>query len=247
MLSFLQIMWNNLKKAFEDKNEAANAIHDINQLQQGTMKADKLVIRFKLLLSKTSIPTSNNNQALINLFMPTLNQGLLKRVLELNFPPNTIQGWCDATTKADGNWHRIQAIIGQPNSKKNFRSSANYSPSPVYTTDLPTQDPNAMDIDVLQTNDRETLMHAGICFYYKEQGHLVRNCPRKSRTNYYAPNHNSPTHFPQNSSQNSQIPFQPRTHTINIATIKATLEALTEEEWSLLISSMEDFPRGNWT
>jgi len=73
MLSFLQIIWNDLKKAFEDKNEATNAIHDINQLQQGTMKADKLVIRFKLLLSKTSIPTSNNNQALINLFMPTLN------------------------------------------------------------------------------------------------------------------------------------------------------------------------------
>ena len=32
MLSFLQIMWNDLKKAFENKNEAANAIHDINQL-----------------------------------------------------------------------------------------------------------------------------------------------------------------------------------------------------------------------
>jgi len=61
MLLSLQIMWNDLKKAFEDKNEAGNAIHDINQLQQGTIKADKLVIRFKLLLSKTSIPTSNND------------------------------------------------------------------------------------------------------------------------------------------------------------------------------------------
>ena len=61
MLLSLQIMWNDLKKAFEDKNEAGNAIYDINQLQQGTMKADKLVIRFKLLLSKTSIPTSNND------------------------------------------------------------------------------------------------------------------------------------------------------------------------------------------
>jgi len=138
MLPSLQIMWNDLKKAFEDKNEAANVIHDINQLQQGTMKTDELVIRFKLLLSKTSIPTSNNNQALINLFMPTLNRGLLKRVLELDSPPNTIQGWYDATTKADGNWHHMQAIISQPNSKKNFRSLANYFPSPVYTTNLPT-------------------------------------------------------------------------------------------------------------
>jgi len=51
----------NIKKAFEDKNETANAIHDINQLQQGTMKANELIIRFKLLLSKTSISTSNNN------------------------------------------------------------------------------------------------------------------------------------------------------------------------------------------
>ena len=67
------------------------------------MKANELIIRFKLLLSKTSIPTSNNDQALINLFIPTLNQGLLKRVLELDFPPNAIQGWYDTTTKADRN------------------------------------------------------------------------------------------------------------------------------------------------
>jgi len=73
MLPSLQIMWNYLKKAFENKNEAANAIHDINQLQQETIKADELIIRFKLLLSKTSILTSNNDKALINLFMPTLN------------------------------------------------------------------------------------------------------------------------------------------------------------------------------
>jgi len=113
------------------------------------MKADKLVIRFKLLLSKTSIPTSNNDQALINLFMSILNWGLLKRVLELNSSPNTIQGWYDATTKADENWCHMQAIISQPNSKKNFQSLVNYSPFPVYTTNLPTQDPHTMDIDVL--------------------------------------------------------------------------------------------------
>jgi len=91
------------------------------------MKANELIIRFKLLLSKTSIPTSNNDQALINLFIPTLNQGLLKRVLELDFPPNAIQGWYDTTTKADRNWHHMQAIINQPNSKKNLWSLANYS------------------------------------------------------------------------------------------------------------------------
>ena len=90
MLSFLQIMWNDLKKAFENKNEAANAIHDINQLWQGAMKANELIIRFKLFLFKTSISTSNNDQALINLFMPTLNRGLLKRVLKLNSLSNII-------------------------------------------------------------------------------------------------------------------------------------------------------------
>ena len=130
---------------------------------------------------------------------------------------------------------------------RNFQSSANYFPSPVYTTDLPTQDPHTMNIDVLQTNNRETLMRASAYFYCKERGHLACNCPRKSRTNYHILNHNLPTHFPQNSSQNNQTPSQPRTRTINIATIKATLEALTEEERSQLISSMEDFPRGNWT
>jgi len=60
-----------------------------------------------------------------------------------------------------------------------------------------------------------------------------------------APNHNLLTHFPQNSSQNNQTPFQPHTHTVNIATIKATLEVLIEEEQSQLISSIEDFPREN--
>ena len=128
---------------------------------------------------------------------------------------------------------------------RNFQSSANHFPSPVYTTDLPTQDPHTMNIDVLQTNNRETLIRASAYFYYKEQGHLAYDCPRKSRTNYHTLNHNLPTHFPQNSSQNNQTLSQPRTRTINIATIKATLEALTEEEWSQLISSMEDFPRGN--
>ena len=107
-----------------------------------------------------------------------------------------------------------------------------YSLSLVYTTNLPTQDPYTMDIYILQTNDRKTLMHTGICFYCKEQGYLAYDCSRKSRTNYHVSNHNLPTHFPQNSSQNNQTPFQPHTHTVNIATIKATLEALIEKERS---------------
>ena len=144
--------WTKFESAFEDKNEADNALHDLDSLQQGSSTADEHIIKFKLLLSKARIPLQNNDHALINLFQLTLNCRLATRILSQETPPTTFQGWYNAAAKADGNWRRMQALL-RP--KKAPRSNNPwpfiYKNTPAHPSPRP--DPNAMDVDTLYTTD----------------------------------------------------------------------------------------------
>lgn len=92
-----------------------------------------------------------------------------------------------------------------------------------------------MDIDILRTADRETLMRAGACFYCKEKGHLARDCPKKTRASWTTPT-------PLTGSTTASTTTSKSTR---IATLKAALKELNEEEWEELAAEMEDFPSGN--
>jgi hypothetical protein len=39
------------------------------------------------------------------------------------------------------------------------------------------KDPNAMDVDALTIEERETLLRQGKCFRCKKTGHMVKDCP----------------------------------------------------------------------
>jgi Zinc knuckle len=61
------------------------------------------------------------------------------------------------------------------------------------------RDPNAMDVDAitsqnsLSEEEKRRLMAEGRCFFCKQQGHMSRNCPKKSSRQNAAPTNPQPT------------------------------------------------------
>jgi hypothetical protein len=67
-------------------------------------------------------------------------------------------------------------IIGDsPKTKNEPRRNGNW----FRTTER--KDPNAMDVDAMTFEERQTLMRQGKCFRCKKPGHLARDCPGENQ------------------------------------------------------------------
>src|SRR5271154_1250238 len=114
--------------------------------------------------------TTSDNLHLINYFRRGLNQAIARKIALSDNVPDTIEGWADRAIQYDTNYRLNQAIFGMNERRENRTSSPRQ------------RDPNAMDIDVLTTNERTRLMKIGACFRCRRTGHLSRDCP-----NFYQP------------------------------------------------------------
>jgi Zinc knuckle len=88
------------------------------------------------------------------------------------------------------------------------------------------RDPNAMDVDAISTRnplseeEKKRLMAEGRCFFCKQQGHMLRNCPKKPSCP------NAPPSSPQPS---RNVPPPPRVRTTR-ADDKETVIAAPESK-----------------
>ena len=98
--------------------------------------------------------------------------GLQRPILLSEKPPVTLQEWYDKVNTFHGNWRKTQRVLGRGKPTKTKKEM------PKKTFFFPRQqDPNAMDIDRLTTEERTQLMKEGKCFKCRKQGHLSRDCP----------------------------------------------------------------------
>jgi hypothetical protein len=133
----------------------------------------------------------------------SLKQPLHNAILDHQWPqPDTLLEWQDAARQYNAAWvekhafgalhgsgtlgHLVEAISGQSKTRTNTSQHTGQSNRTTQTRTRQEHDPNAMDVDVVQTGhmsnkERQKLIKEGRCFYCKDVGHLSQECPKKPK------------------------------------------------------------------
>ena len=161
-----------LEKSFSPYDAPGDALDAMKHLQMGDGNFDEHLAKFKLLVSQSGLDES---PVIVNLFRETLPVGLQRPILLSENPPTTLQEWYDKENTFHGNWKRTQHMLGQGKVNEPKKDT----PKRMFTFPKREQNPDAMDIDRLMTEERTLLMKEGKCFKCRKQGHLSKDCPSR--------------------------------------------------------------------
>ena len=146
-----------LEKLFSLYNVPGDALDAMKHLQIGEGSFKEHLAKFKLLMSQSGLDEST---AVVDLFRETLPYGLQKPILLSKNPPTTLQGWYNKANTFYGNWRKSQCLLSQGKTNEAKKKM----PKKTFTFPKREQNPNAMDIDRLMTEERTLLMKEGECF-----------------------------------------------------------------------------------
>jgi hypothetical protein len=127
-----------------------------------------------------------DSQGTILLFRRGLHPALAQAVINRTIPrPVTFEDWANAARTQHAIWVESRAVMGTQGTQRNDGFS-----SPRWRQALGgrrQRDPNAMDVDLaeigrMSDDERKKLRTEGRCFFCKAQGHMSRQCPKKTQT-----------------------------------------------------------------
>jgi len=171
---------------FNPIDEVGDVMHALQTLRQGSKSAEDISVDWSLLVSRAGIGNAGDT-TLINLYQKILNRPLLKKILDSDNVPMTIQGWKDKAVQLDNNYRRKMAILGK--TRENRGQTTNntgrwfFRPNNQQIQNW-MKDLNAMDVDALSIKQQEEAMKKGACFGCGEIGHISHNCPKKRQGGY---------------------------------------------------------------
>src|SRR6202522_3790604 len=169
-----------LKKAFEASDSEGDARAKLRQLKQGKDSVDDYVAQFRILAGKARM---TDNAALTEYFMEGVNTGILQKIFAQEKVPATITEWYERTSRCDSHYRRIQEILGRSRGTSGNAQTTNDMKKPFIPRFTPKeQDPNAMDVDRLSTNDRTEHVAKSRWFRRHEKENLARN-PEEQKPN----------------------------------------------------------------
>jgi len=217
-----------LRASFDAPDKQGDAVTKMETETMSGKTADEYVEEFKIWAAESGV---TQDRPLIEWFMKGIPTPLLDKILNLENPPSTIQGWYDTASKMDNQWRKAKAIAkrlrGEP--KKGIRvgnNSQRYVPPPAY------KDPNAMDwttkIDRLNDAQRDEHMKKGLCFICHQSGHRAND--HNQGSSYPGPRRQYTPQPPPSSSKAEDA----------YARIKAIYESLPKDEREKLASNIED-------
>ena len=163
-----------VRKAFRSADRIQDAICKLENLKQGKKTAEQVVTEFKQLIGQAGLTTrsTSNNIHLIGLFMKALNFSLAHKIMFSEVIPRTIEDWFEKAIQFDTNYREATAIFG-PNRRNNDSKPMNRS----WYRPAEKKDPNAMDVDALTFEERQTLMKQEKCLKCRRTGHRAADCP----------------------------------------------------------------------
>ncbi|PPQ85959.1 hypothetical protein CVT25_001695 [Psilocybe cyanescens] len=169
---------NEFQKAFKPEEEDIDALDKLNMLRQKNLTAEQLVTKFKLLVGEAGMSNDSDtaNKLLIEKFKTALNPALVQKIIQSEKRPTKIEEWYDKAMSFDRSYRLAMAIKGPPQSNTRFIPKS-----------APRKDPFAMDVDVMTTEERTSLMKKGACFRCKQTGHLAVDCPQRKKNNPFIP------------------------------------------------------------
>ena len=172
--------WNNflneLRNSFHPYDKEGDTLDEIIRMRQGNASIEDHVAKFKVLLADSGV--ADDSPVALDYFQKSIRVPLLKKILDRDNIPETLEDWYKKALKIDNNYHKVQRIIKRDAPKKDegkprwsFRKE---------------RDDNTMDVDVITKvfktmteEERKELMRKGSCFRCKKEGHLSRDCPEK--------------------------------------------------------------------
>jgi len=104
------------------------------------------------------------DRLLVEWFMKVLNTPLLNRILNLENPLTTIQGWYTTALKMNNQWRRGRAITNRLKGGNGTKIRGLCLPNHPLQYTPPTRDPYAMDVDRLSIQEQADHMKKGLCF-----------------------------------------------------------------------------------
>jgi hypothetical protein len=202
-----------LKSSFSAVDKEGDAITKMMTSKQGSATADEFIEEFKIWASESGV---TQDRPLIEWFMLGLNNELRNTLLRLENPPTTIVNWYKKASEQDNNFRKYRSITNR--SRGNF----GFKPQERLRFSKPKErDPNAMDVDRLNDQQREEHYKKGLCFKCHQHGHRANACPNQKRAY-------TPTAPPA------------KTFTSAHAQIKVIYDQLNENEQKKLLDKFEE-------
>src|SRR5271155_1366847 len=163
----------NLKKAFEASDAEGDARAKLRQLKQEKDSVDDYVAQFRILAGKARM---TDDAALTEYFMEGINTGILQKIFAQEKLPATITEWYKRASRCDSHYRRVQEILGRRRGTSGNAQTTNNMKKPfIPRFTSKEQDPNAMDVDRLSTNERTEHVAKGRWFKHHEKENLARN------------------------------------------------------------------------
>jgi hypothetical protein len=171
-----QLFEQDMDRTFKDVNTKDQAITELMNLWMIGDQLNAYNTTFNQLLQKCG--WNHDEQGTMQLYCRGLIASLLRRMLDQDNCPDTLNGWQDLAIKYQGKWLEAQHKLAQRDSKDTSKQKA-------YLLKLLNQRWNHshicpedhMDMDITETsNDKK---EKRVCYYCKIPGHIKKDCQKR--------------------------------------------------------------------